>query len=95
MANFKDIERKIIELVNKIDPDDLIGCGAPPDEYLSQVHSIINILTRNKNQEEWEVEIFKVFFPHSNYQPSDAKEKIKNLTLVIKTEFPEGLFLQK
>ena len=94
MTSFKHIEQTVTELVNTIDPDNLTNYGAPADEYSSQVHRIISLLSKNKQQDEWESEIYKLFFA-SGHEPTGAKEKIKRLTEALKELFPQGLSVQE
>lgn len=85
--------KKIINIVNVIDPDNLINCGAPIDEYLVQVHKVISLLSRNKNTEKWENEIYFIFF-NKNYQPKGSKEKISKLVFCLKEKFPLGINIE-
>ena len=89
--DFKEVEKKVKEIINGVDPDNLVGSGAPEDEYLTQVHKIISVLLRTHDQELWEKEIFNVFFPKPEYNPVDAKDKIARLNSELKTAFPEGI----
>lgn len=89
--DFKEVEKKVTEIVNKIDPDNLVSFGAPNDEYLTQVHKVISILSKVNDQSLWEKEIFNVFFPMPEYNPSDAQDKIAKLSASLKDAFPEGV----
>ena len=89
--NFKEAENKVTEIVNKVDPDNLVNFGAPADEYLKQVHNIISLISKVKDANVWESEIFKIFFPSADNRPEDAEDKIKNLTDALKADFPEGI----
>lgn len=88
--DFKATEKKIIEIVNRVDPDNLVSYGAPSDEYLTQVHKIISIISGEKDKSLWEDELYKAFFPKIEYQPAGSHNKIKKLSDTLKAAFPEG-----
>ena len=92
MHKFKNIKREVTEIVNDIDPDNLTHYGAPADEYSTQVHNIISLLSREKRPDVWEDEIRKIFFVQG-YEPEDAQEKIKRLVEKLKEILPNGISL--
>lgn len=94
MTGFKQIEKKVTEIVNKVDPDNLVSYGAPEDEYLTQVHRVISILTRVKDHTVWQKEFSKVFFVAQNNITPESEQKISQLTDLLKVEFPHGINLQ-
>lgn len=93
MNNFKEIEKRVTNIVNKVDPDNLVSYGAPVDEYQTQVHHIISILSRIKDKTLWEKEFHQTFFPKERGDIQENKQNIKQLTDLIKSEFPTGVRL--
>lgn len=92
--NFNEVEKKVIKIVNEIDPDNLVSFGAPADEYLTQVHKIIGIITNVKDQNLWEREFIKVFFPKAEHRTKISLDKIKELAIALQEAFPQGIDIE-
>ncbi len=93
--NFNEVEKRVSDIVNKIDPDNLVSFGAPADEYLTQIHKVISIISNIKDQNLWEEELIKVFFPKVEYRPQASIDKVKELYIALQKTFPQGIDIQK
>lgn len=62
---------KIRELINKVDLEDLIGIGAPPDEYESEIQMILKRITEPEPKEIEKIirEVFREMFGENPDNP--------------------------
>lgn len=60
---YKKLFTEVTEIVNEIDPMDLVKGGAPPDEYSSEVAKILVELKSSASQDDFVKRLEKIFDP--------------------------------
>lgn len=84
LTDYKEMYKKVQQVINSVDPVGLVSGGAPEDEYDSQVNKIITLLQTDLEIETLTEEIHKIFI--GSFGEETAGDKAKYLDIAEKVK---------
>ena len=84
LSDYKELYKKVQEIVNDVDPVGLIGGGAPQDEYDSQINKILSLLQKDPEISVLTNEIHKIFVESFGEEMAGDKTKYAQIGEKIK-----------